>query len=79
MRQIKIVDFQEHAKAVENVLSVFPTLQIVGCAVTDLDPDFNLAILHSMYSNKESGFKAQGILVYPIILSVNTKILEPGS
>lgn len=41
-------------------------------AVSDLKPDFNLAILHTMYANKDSGFKPQGILSYPILLSVGT-------
>jgi hypothetical protein len=54
-------------------MTVYPSLQIIGVAVTDLKPDINLAVLHTMYSNKESGFKAQGILVFPIILSINTK------
>jgi hypothetical protein len=54
-------------------MTVYPALQIIGVAVTDLKPDINLAVLHTMYSNKESGFKAQGILVFPIILSINTK------
>lgn len=42
--------------------------------MTDLQPDINLAVLHTMYTNKDSGFKAQGILNYPIILSLNTNI-----
>lgn len=62
----------EHQRSLENVLSVFHNLQIIGVAVTDLVPDRNLAVLHTMYINKESGFKAQGILKYPIILSVGT-------
>lgn len=33
-------------------------------------------MLHTMYTNKESGFKAQGILNYPIILSVGTNITK---
>ena len=57
-------------------MSVYPTLQVIGVAVTDLRPDINLAILHTMYVNKESGFKAQGILTYPIILSVGTELNE---
>lgn len=55
-------------------MSVYPSLQIVGVAVTDLSPDINLAYLHTMYTNKDSGFKAQGILNFPIILSVGTNI-----
>ncbi len=47
-------------------------MQVLGVAVTDLVADLNLAVLHTMYVNKESGFKAQGILLYPIILSVGT-------
>lgn len=47
-------------------------MQILGVAVTDLVADRNLAVLHTMYINKESGFKAQGILIFPIILSVGT-------
>lgn len=41
--------------------------------MTDLGVDKNLARLHTVYSNKESKFKAQGILTYPLILSVGTK------
>lgn len=55
-------------------MAVYPTLQIIGVAITDLVPGINLAFLHTMYVNKESGFKAQGILNYPIILSVGSKI-----
>lgn len=33
-------------------MTVYPTLQIIGVAVTDLKPDINLAILHTMYLNK---------------------------
>ena len=40
--------------------------------MTDLTPSLNLAVLHTMYANKDSGFKAQGILNYPILLSVGT-------
>lgn len=71
--QVKTIDFVEHQRSLENIVSVFPNLQIIGVAVTDLVADRNLAILHTMYVNKESGFKAQGILSYPIILSVGTK------
>ena len=46
-------------------------------AVTDLSPSLNLAMLHTMYANKDSGFKAQGILTYPILLSVGTTF-TPG-
>lgn len=35
--------------------------------------DKNLAKLHTVYSNKESKFKPQGILGYPIILSIGTQ------
>ncbi len=45
----------------------------MGVVVTDLTVDKNLAKLHTVYSNKESKFKPQGILVYPLILSVGTK------
>lgn len=48
-------------------------MQILGVAVTDLEVDINLAKLHTLYSNKESGFKPQGILMYPLILSVGTR------
>ncbi len=48
-------------------------MQILGVAVTDLGVDINLAKLHTLYSNKESGFKPQGILMYPLILSVGTR------
>lgn len=53
--------------------TVYPTLQILGVAVTDLSADITIAKLHTIYTNKESGFKPQGILVYPIILSIGTK------
>lgn len=49
---------------------------MLGVAVTDLTPA-NLAMLHTMYANKESGFKAQGILNYPVLLSVGTTF-PPG-
>ena len=29
-----------------------------------------------MYCNKESGFKSQGVLTYPIMLSIGTEITE---
>ena len=58
----------------ENILTVYPTLTILGAAVTDLQPTIHLAMLHTMYTNKESGFRAQGILACPIILSVGTQI-----
>ncbi len=47
---------------------------LLGVIVTNLQPDKNLAILHTTYSNKESGFKAQGILTHPLILSLRTLI-----
>jgi hypothetical protein len=77
--QIKVIDFadlpqaQAYARSLENLESVYPTLQVLGVAVTDLAVDKNLAKLHTVYSNKESRFKPQGILGYPIILSVGTK------
>jgi hypothetical protein len=58
----------------ENITSVYPTLQILGVAVTDLKADINLAKLHTIYANKNSGFKPQGVLLYPLILSVSTNI-----
>ena len=64
----------QHQKFVENILTVYPTLSILGVAVTDLNPNIQLAALHTMYINKESGFKAQGILNYPIILSISSQI-----
>ena len=70
---MKPIDFMEHQRSIENIISVFPNLQIIGVAITDLAADRNLAVLHTMYVNKESGFKAHGILNYPIILSVGTK------
>jgi hypothetical protein len=70
--QVKPLDFPEHTRSLENILSVYPSLQIVGVAATDLTPDISLAILHTTYANKESGFKPQGILNYPIILSLDT-------
>lgn len=54
-------------------MTVYPSLQILGVAVTDLQPDINLAVLHTMYANKDSGFKSQGILNFPLILSIGTK------
>jgi len=48
-------------------------LQVLGVAVTDLAVDKNLAKLHTVYSNKEARFKSQGILGYPIILSIGTQ------
>lgn len=48
-------------------------MQVLGVAVTDLIVDKNLAKLHTVYSNKESKFKPQGILGYPIILSIGTQ------
>lgn len=56
-------------------MTVYPTFQILGVAVTDLQPDVNLAFLHTLYVNKESGFKPQGILNFPIILSVGSTIV----
>jgi len=73
--QVKTIDFQEHARSLENIMTVYPTFQILGVAVTDLQPDINLAVLHTMYVNKESGFKPQGILNFPIILSVGSTIV----
>lgn len=58
----------------ENILNVYPTLSILGVAVTDLQPNIQLAALHTLYTNKDSGFKAQGILNFPIILSVGSNI-----
>ena len=57
-------------------MTVYPNMQIIGVAVTDLQPNKNLAVLHTMYSHKDSGFKPQGILTNPIILSVSTKIYK---
>ena len=70
--KIKKLDFAEHAKSLENIMMVYPSMQIIGVAVTNLEPNNTLAVLHTMYSNKESGFKAQGILTNPIILSIGT-------
>ena len=74
--QIKPLDFVEHQKSLENILNVYPTLSILGVAVTDLKPTIELAICHTMYVNKDSGFKAQGILNFPILLSVGTEITK---
>lgn len=56
---------------------------VLGVAVTDLEPDRNLAVLHTLYSNKsnkadelDSEFKPQGILTHPLIVSIGTKINE---
>ena len=57
-------------------MAVYPTLQILGVCVTDLHVDINLAKLHTIYSHKESGFKPEGILMYPLILSVGTTIIN---
>lgn len=51
---------------------MYPNLQIIGVAVTDLAPNKDLAVLHTMYANKESEFKSQGILNHPIIVSIGT-------
>ena len=51
-------------------------MSILGAVVTDLQPTIHLAALHTMYINKDSGFKAQGILNYPILLSVSTHITK---
>lgn len=72
--KVKPLDFPEHTRSLENILTVYPSLQIIGVGVTDLTPDISLALLHTTYVNKESGFKAQGILNFPIILSLNTEI-----
>lgn len=64
---------QNYARSLENLESVYPTLQVLGVAVTDLAVHKNLAKLHTVYSNKESKFKPQGILGYPIILSIGTQ------
>ncbi len=76
--QIKVIDFtdiqqaQHYQRSLDNLQTVYPSLQILGVAVTDLQVDKNLAKLHTVYTNKESGFKPQGILSYPIILSIAT-------
>jgi hypothetical protein len=72
--QLKPIDFVEHQKSLENILTVYPTLSILGVAVTDLQPTIHLAVLHTMYISKDSGFRAQGILNFPIILSVGTTL-----
>lgn len=57
-------------------------MQVLGVAVTDLEPDRNLAILHTFYNSKnkadqlDSEFKAQPILPFPLIVSISTKINE---
>ena len=57
-------------------------MQVLGVAVTDLEPDRNLAVLHTLYNSKnksddlDSEFKPQGILPYPLIVSIGTKISE---
>jgi hypothetical protein len=50
--QVKTIDFQEHSRSLENIMTVYPTFQILGVAVTDLQPDVNLAFLHTLYVNK---------------------------
>lgn len=50
--KVKTIDFVEHQRSLENITSVFPNLQIIGVAVTDLPADRNLAVLHTMYVNK---------------------------
>lgn len=77
--QIKKLDFAEHSKGLENVRLVYPNLQVLGVAVTDLAPTKDLAILHTMYANKESEFKAQGILTHPLIVSIGTRVNEANS
>lgn len=48
---------------------------MVGAALTNIKVDsLEIPALHSIYINKESGFKAQGILTAPIVLSVGTDI-----
>lgn len=76
IRQVKKLDFVEHNRALENIRAVYPNLQVIGVAVTNLQADNKLPFLHTMYNNKESYFKAQGILAQPIIVSIGTKVDE---
>lgn len=60
--------------------NVYPNMHVLGVAVTDLKPDRNLAVLHTLYSKSAKGdeldseFKPQGILTHPLIVSIGTKI-----
>lgn len=81
--KIEKIDYREHSRSIENLKSVYPNLLVLGVAVTDLEPDRNLAVLHTLYSNKsnkadelDSEFKPQGILTHPLIVSIGTKINE---
>lgn len=48
---------------------------MVGAALTDIKVlSLEIPALHSIYVNKESGFKAQGVLTSPIVLSVGTDL-----
>lgn len=48
---------------------------MVGAVLTNIKVDsLEIPALHSIYVNKESGFKAQGILTAPIVLSVGTSL-----
>ena len=73
------LDFVEHSKSLENIMNVYSRIQILGVAVTNLSPDNSLAQLQTMYSNKESEFKPQGILPFPLIVSINTNIGKENS
>lgn len=50
--QIENIDYREHSRAIDNLKSVYPSLQVLGVAVTDLEPDRNLAVLHTLYNSK---------------------------
>lgn len=65
---------------------MYPHLHVLGVAVTDLKPDRNLAVLHTLYNMKnsknedlDSHFRPQGILSHPLILSIGTKINEKSN
>lgn len=65
---------------------MYPHLHVIGVAVTDLKPDRNLAVLHTLYNMKnsknedlDSHFRPQGILSHPLILSIGTKINEKSN
>lgn len=59
------------------VQQLYPSLEVVGSALTDININsLEIPILHSVYQMEGSGFKPQGILRFPIVMSIGTNLSE---
>ena len=68
-------DYQEHAKRLDYLQTIYPHLEVIGGLLTDINmAEAEIPLLHMHYVNKDSGFKNRTLLPVPIIMSLSTKL-----